>query len=344
VGVNPYHFDPMVYVKKEGLYSLMFANCKENKTKVEIIGAIFSESFITEKDIRASIPFYVALTLAYFVLMTWFGCLMYNNRATRVRLEEYIFAAIVLGLMETLLAAIDFANESKDMQWLTISLTFVGALKHGLARCILMMVSLGWGVTVPSLRLSTMVMILILGAAFAVLTFTCEMAQTEQAAGVEEENADDDVAGYPAPIRIAAGFLSIISFVIWIWVIFCLNVTIKYLEDNRQERKLRRYKWLLYIMIAAVIMDILALLSLSVAISKGENVNITLWPFTVETGFFLVVACVAILWRPNPNAREYAYAEELSMENNDNYELELTEDSNNVLQDDKELNTHHQIT
>ena len=340
--INPLDFDPMVFVEKEGSYALLFANCNENATKVQIIGVVVWDSFVTHEEIEHSVPFYVALTVAYLALMAWFGYLMYENRSTRVRLEEYIFAAIVLGVMETLLTTIDFANNTKNLRWLTISAIFFGTLKHGLARCILMMVSLGWGVTVPSLQLRTMVMILVLGATYAALTFTLDMAQMDEGAGVEEENADDDALVHSGPVRRVALFLTIIDFVIWIWVIFCLNVTIKHLEDNQQERKLRRYKWLLNIMIIAVIMNVMALIFISTEIADGLNVNITLWPATMELGFFLVVGCIAYLWRPNPNAREFAYVEEVNTEN-DSYELELTEDSNNVLQDGGKSNGNHQI-
>ena len=341
--INPSYFDPTVFVEKEGSYSLLFANCNENATKVQIIGVVNWDSFVTHEEIEHSVPFYVALTVAYLVLMTWFGYLMYENRSTRIRLEEYIFAAIVLGVMETLLTTIDYANDTKDLRWLTISASFFGTLKHGLARCILMMVSLGWGVTVPSLQLRTMVMILVLGASYAALTFTLDMAQMARGAGVEEANSDDDALIQSGPVRWVALFLSIINFVIWIWVLFCLNVTIKHLEDNQQERKLRRYKWLLNIMITAVIMNIAALIFISTQISDGLNVNITIWPATMELGFFLVVACIACLWQPNPNAREFAYVEEVNMEN-DSYELELTEDSNNVLHDGRKSDGNQQIS
>jgi uncharacterized membrane protein len=122
--------------------------------------------------------------------------------------------------------------------------------------------------------------------------------------------------------------------VIWAFILISLNFTIKTLEETRQEQKLRRYKWLLNIMILAVLMNIIAIVFISSEISRGLNVNITLWPATMETGFFLVVLCVACLWKPNPNAREYAYAEELNVES-DSYDLELTESSVTGLENEK---------
>jgi hypothetical protein len=331
VSINPYDVDPVLFIEKEGSYSLLFANCNDNTTTVDITGLTIWDSLVTEGDIEDSVPFYVALTVAYFALLAWFAYLMYENQSSRVRLEEYIFAVIVLGFMETLFATIDYALEARHLIWLTITTIFFETCKNGLARCVLMMVSLGWGVTVASLHYRTMVMILVLGSSYAALAFTVDMAQIKQGAGVEEGNVDDDVSTYTAPVKTVASILSTVVLIIWIWIIFCLNVTIKYLEDNQQERKLQRYKWLLHIMILAVIMNILAILFITMEIADGLNVNITVWPATTEAGFFLVVACVAYLWRPNPNAREYAYVEEL---NTENYELELNEDSPSVLQED----------
>jgi len=160
------------------------------------------------------------------------------------------------------------------------------------------------------------------------------MAQMQVDAGVEEEDKDDDLSNYSKPVQVAINLLSIVDFIIWFWILMGLNMTIKYLEDNQQERKLQRYKWLLNIMIIAVVMNMLAVLFLTMEIADGLNVNITLWPATTEAGFFLVVACVAYLWRPNPNAREYAYVEELNSDESV-YELELTEESPTVLQDEQ---------
>jgi amino acid transporter len=60
------------------------------------------------------------------------------------------------------------------------------------------------------------------------------------------------------------------------------------LKDNQQERKLQRYKWLLNIMILAVVMNMLAILFITMEIADGFSVSITLWPATTEAGFFLV--------------------------------------------------------
>ena len=334
VSINPFEFDPLLLMERRGSYSVLFASCSENTTTVEIEGIMLFDSYVTEEEIENSVPFYVVLTLAYLGLLLWFGYLMRENRASSVRLEEYIFAAIALGLVETAFATIDYALHAQHMAWLTGTTIFFGTCKNGLSRCVLMMVSMGWGVTVASLPQKSMIAILVLGASYAALQFTFDMAQMQVDAGVEEEDKDDDLSNYSKPVQVAINLLSIVDFIIWFWILMGLNMTIKYLEDNQQERKLQRYKWLLNIMIIAVVMNMLAVLFLTMEIADGLNVNITLWPATTEAGFFLVVACVAYLWRPNPNAREYAYVEELNSDESV-YELELTEESPTVLQDEQ---------
>ena len=83
-----------------------------------------------------------------------------------------------------------------------------------------------------------------------------------------------------------------------------------------------------------VVMNMLAILFITMEIADGFSVSITLWPATTEAGFFLMVACVAFLWRPNPNASEYAYVKVLNSDESV-YQLELIEESPTVLQDEQ---------
>ena len=83
-----------------------------------------------------------------------------------------------------------------------------------------------------------------------------------------------------------------------------------------------------------VVMNMLAILFITMEIADGFSVSITLWPATTEADFFLMVACVAFLWRPNPNASEYAYVKVLNSDESV-YQLELIEESPTVLQDEQ---------
>jgi Lung seven transmembrane receptor len=324
VTIDRIEFDPVLFFEKEGTYSLLFANCNPNVTTIDINGIVTWDSLITDEDIQDSVPFYVALTLAYLILTIWFRYLMNQNESSRVKLEEYIFGTILLGFLETLFSTIDYAVDSKSMIWLDVVTIFFGTCKNGIARCVLMMVSLGWCVSVPSLSVLSMSIILTLGLSYTVFSFTIDISQTKAAASVEEADTDDNSGTLTGPARTVAVFFPLLSLAIWIFVLVSLNFTIKNLEESRQEQKLRRYKWLLNIMILAVVMNIVAVVFISSEISNGLNVNITVWPATEEAGFFLVVLCVAYLWKPNPNAREFAYVEELNMDS-DAYDLELTE-------------------
>eukprot|EP00545_Synedropsis_sp_CCMP1620_P000418 CAMPEP_0119007910 /NCGR_PEP_ID=MMETSP1176-20130426/3329_1 /TAXON_ID=265551 /ORGANISM="Synedropsis recta cf, Strain CCMP1620" /LENGTH=555 /DNA_ID=CAMNT_0006960143 /DNA_START=42 /DNA_END=1709 /DNA_ORIENTATION=- len=335
--INPYEFDPMLNVEKRGYYTLFFANCggdgdgddeKKAATRVQISGNTTWVSFFTDQEIENSVPIYILLTSAYFVLFLWFGYLMYDNQSSRVPLEVYILVAIGLGFVETGLETIYYANESQHIVWLAIWTEFFGATKNGVSRCLLLMLSLGWGVTVATLERRVMIPIIVLTVAFTVLSWTDDIISIVASAKVEEADESDEEEGTVGTVR---WILSYIDLIIWYWIPSAMCNTMKYLEENQQLCKLQRYRWLLGIMIAALVLNILAFFFITMELASNIMVNITIWPEVNEAGFFLTLVCVAILWRPNPQAREYAYQVELLSPNDEVFDLELTDVSSTAL-------------
>jgi hypothetical protein len=90
------------------------------------------------------------------------------NEESRIPIEKWILMTIVLGLLEMFFRTGDYMiwNEDGYRQDLTMYLgIFGGAVKRGISRCLVVMVSLGWGVVVDSLG-STMHTIVVLGAVY----------------------------------------------------------------------------------------------------------------------------------------------------------------------------------
>lgn len=341
--INPYEFDPVLNVEKRGYYALMFANCNEEATSIQITGDSFWVSFFTDEEIENSVPIYIGLTMAYLCLVLWFGYLMHVNQSSRVRIEVYILVTILLGFAETGLETIYYANESKHITWLAIITEFFDTTKKGVSRCLLMMLSQGWGVTVATLERNQMVPIVILATAYMLLNFVFDVTTILEGARVEEGDEDDDDEGTIGTVR---WILTYVDAVIWYWIPTAMCNTMKYLQENRQERKLQRYRWLLGIMLFALVLNILAFLFVTMEIASNLTVNITIWPEVNEAGFLLTLICVAILWRPNPQAREYAYVSELSP-NDEVFDLELTEVSSTALPvavNDEDMASHREET
>jgi hypothetical protein len=204
VTIDRIEFDPVLFFETEGSYILLVANCNQNVSTVDITGIVTWDSLITDEDIQDSVPFYMTLTLAYLFLTIWFRCLMSQHQSSRVKLEEYIFGTILLGLLEATFSTIDYAIDSNSMIWLDVITIFFGTCKNGLARSVLMMVSLGWCVSVPSLSIKCMSIILALGIAYTVSSFTIDIAEVNASASVEEADTDDNSQTLPGPARTVA--------------------------------------------------------------------------------------------------------------------------------------------
>jgi len=103
-----------------------------------------------------------------------------------------------------------------------------------------------------------------------------------------------------------------------------------YLENMNQMRKLGRYLRLrtiyLYAILFAVVLVVFSLVNMydEDGIVREEHEWIVESAF--EVNYLFVLVGVSVLWRPNPSAKEYAYAMELPAmgADGDGTELELT--------------------
>jgi Lung seven transmembrane receptor len=98
------------------------------------------------------------------------------------------------------------------------------------------------------------------------------------------------------------------------WILDALSTTMEYLESLKQTRKLKRYLALrclfLFAVLFATVWVIFAVVN-SVASGIVEEEDAWLVDGATEVNYLIVLMGVAWMWRPNPSAREYAYAMEL---------------------------------
>jgi hypothetical protein len=154
-----------------------------------------------------------------------------------------------------------------------------------------------------------------------------------------QQTRDADIAGLYETGSLAEieGYLLMISSIIdltfVIWIPTALRETMAHLRSTNQERKLERFRHLVYIICTAVGLTILTFLFIFVDIVTDDARLATKFdPSDVnEVGVYLVLLLVAIVWRPNPMAREYAYVMEAPTEEIDGdtpSDLELVESTN----------------
>jgi hypothetical protein len=319
--------------KESGTYVVVYANCNEQGREIQVTGEAVWRSVhgYLPGELYGFMWFYVFLTVVYFVLLCWYGLGMYKNEEHRIEIEKWIFLAIILGLLEMVFRTGDYfvwnadGYRSQFIIWVGI---LTGVLKQGISRCLVVMVSLGWGVVRDDLG-STMRAIVILGAAYIVVSAVRDLMIVFALEDVNRLSTDEE-AGMFDVITIMTFIVSAIDVIFIMWILDALNNTMLYLENMNQTRKLDRYLKLRCLFLFAILFAAMwAVFSLVDTFNEDSIVmeeHAWLIDAASELNYLFVLIGVAWLWKPNPNAKEYAYVMELPAiggADNEN-ELELT--------------------
>jgi hypothetical protein len=318
-----------------GQYVVLFANCNPKEGReVAVTGETIwrSKHGFLPGELFEFMYFYLFLVVVYFALLLWYGISMKVNEESRIPIEKWILMTIVLGLGEMFFRTSDYMiwNQDGYRQDLAMYMgIFMGAVKRGISRCLIVMVALGWGVVRDSLG-SAMRMIVVLGAVYVgvsaaqslMLIFAVEDMKT---LSFEEEEELFDV------VTVLTFVTAALDVIFIMWILDALNGTMEYLENMNQSRKLMRYLRLrcifLFSILFAVVWAVFSLVDTydEEGIVREEQEWVI--DAATELNYLFVLVAVAVLWRPNPSAKEYAYVMELPAmggEGDDENELELT--------------------
>lgn len=175
------------------------------------------------------------------------------------------------------------------------------------------MVSLGWGVIRDDLG-DQMKKITGLGIIYSVFAFSRDVAEIIfveelQTLSVAAEEKIYDV------FTILTFITAAIDVTFYMWILDALNNTMQYLENMNQSMKLKRYLRLRLILLFSIlfgigwsVFEIVDKTMEDQILSEGQDWLLrALW--TVNYTFVLV--SIALLWKPDPRAKEFAYVMEL---------------------------------
>jgi hypothetical protein len=140
-----------------------------------------------------------------------------------------------------------------------------------------------------------------------------------------------------------------------LWILDAMNNTVIYLESMNQTRKLARYNKLRCLFMFSILFAaIWAVFTLVDSVNdEGLVAEEHAWAIdaATEVNYLFVLIGVALLWKPNPNAQEYAYVMELSGDGgNGENEIELSgvvpsaadsDDGDDDEHDNNEYVNHH---
>lgn len=207
-------------------------------------------------------------------------------------------------------------------------MVLVGVVKQAISRCLIVMVSLGWGVVRDTLG-STMSMIVILGTIYvvssAIRDFMIVFA-IEDTNRLSKDNEKEliDVA------KLMNYVVAFVDVIFVMWILDALNNTMIYLENMSQTRKLDRFLKLRLVILIAVVMAVFRGVFILIDSADDQGIIAEEHAWSVQAAeefiYLFVLIGVAYLWQPNPNAKEYAYVMELpAMGEDGENELELSD-------------------
>ena len=318
-----------------GYIVVLLANCdvSSSGTTIRVNGTVEFVSFagMLQEIVDEEVPFYGLTSLAYMALFFWFAYLMHQNAESRIDLEEWIFGTISIAFAESLLRFVEFImwrHSGHRNKFVAFLAAVAYGAKHGVSRGLLVLLCSGVGVIRARLEASGKLILWGLTISYIGLSTATEYVEYLQQTHHEGHITGVYETGFLADVEsnlITAMLLIDLIFVTWIPT--ALRRTIAHLRSTNQERKLERFRHLVRIICFAVSFSILVFLFivLDIAYDNGRLALSFDYSDVGELNLYLLLLLVAILWRPNPMAREYAYVMEAPTEENSNHDLELVE-------------------
>lgn len=208
------------------------------------------------------------------------------------------------------------------VKWTTIALTWIccnsagviiGVLKRGISRCLILVVSMGWGVVRDDLgdqmRKIVALGIVYVGTSAARDIMTLFAVTENETLSINEEEELVDI------VTILTFVVAAVDVTFYMWILDALNGTMQYLETMSQHMKLKRYLRLRCILLLSILFAVVWSVFgiVNNYLDEGMFEEEKKWAIQAlwEVNYLFVLVAVAILWRPNPNAKDYAFVMEL---------------------------------
>mmetsp|Transcript_770 Transcript_770/g.1626 ORF Transcript_770/g.1626 Transcript_770/m.1626 type:complete len:543 (-) Transcript_770:1004-2632(-) len=300
-----------------GKYLVVFANCNDEGRRVIVEGKMIWKSLhgYLPGDLFGLMYFYATLFFLYFAILLWYGIAMKMFENANIPIQTWIFGTICMGTLEVFFRSGDLFvwNEDGTRFWIAYYVgIIIGVLKRGISRCLLVMVSLGWGVVRDELG-SIMKKIHLLGGLYIVVALVddimTQVAYNEiQKMSQEKEEELFDI------MSVLSLVIVLIDLIFYFWIIDSLNGTMEYLENMKQMRKLLRYLRLRFLLMLSILFGVIwAVFGIVDTYDQGIVTQEGKWVIdaSMEMNYLFVLVAVAWLWRPQQNAKDYAYVMEL---------------------------------
>lgn len=189
----------------------------------------------------------------------------------------------------------------------------MGVMKRGISRCLIVMVSLGWGVVRDDLG-PVLNRIRFLGGLYVAASLLCDIFTVVAYTEIQKLSQEEEVEIFDI-VTILRLSIFLIDVVFYLWIMDSLNSSMEYLESMGQTRKLERYLRLRCLLLFSILFAVMTSVFGAVNdFDEGIVDNEQNWVVGAagEMNYLFVLMAVAVLWRPSPTAKEYAYVMELA--------------------------------
>ncbi|KAJ0075425.1 hypothetical protein Patl1_33721 [Pistacia atlantica] len=307
-----------IHITKTGMYNLYFIHCDLNLKDLVVEGKTIWKNPTGYLPGRMAplMNFYGYMSLGFVILgLFWFSQYARFWREV-LTLQNCITLVITLGMFEMALWYFEYAEFNETgvrPTGITVWAVTFGAVKRTVARLIILMVSMGYGVVRPTLGGLTSKVIM-LGATFFLASEVLEL--------VENVGAVSDLSGKARlflvlPVAILDAF-----FILWIFT--SLSATLNKLQARRMMVKLDIYRKFTNALAVTVIVSV-GWICYELYF-KSKDVYNELWqnawivPAFWQVLSFSLLCVICALWAPSQNSMRYAYTED----SNEDFEKDET--------------------
>jgi len=301
--------DEKIVVRRSGVYILVFSNCG-NFSDAVVTGTVIMKNaygFLPGNEYY-KMPFYGWLLVVYVGLaLAW---LMLSLRWWKelFNIQTCIAAVIFFGLLEAFLWYLHFndwnTSGTRGTVLFILAILFT-VVKSTFSYMLVLVASLGWGVTRPFLEKHVVVKIQVLCVCYIVLDFIRETVLSFR---------------HSHSLSLAFVFLcllpvSLLNGAIFYWVFTALSSLMETLRERRQSEKLLLFQRLWKILIAALGIATFTLLfqifNLSRSITARWKHQWLLTDGVSHVLFLFVLASMMYLLAPHKYSQRYAYSQQI---------------------------------
>lgn len=305
-----------------GTYTLVVSNCYDYGRNILVEGPYEwkSKGGFLPGNLFDEWHFLMFLTVFYCGLLFWYARSMSENRNSVIGIQKWILGTIALAVVELFFRSCDYFEWNKDgirhngLLYMWIS---VGVLKGSISRCLLVMVSLGWGVIRDTLG-DSMKKIIMLGVLYGSLAFLRDSAEiwfVEEVQVFSEDEEKKMLYEIYDLFEILTFITAAIDVTFYMWILDSLNSTMQYLENMNQSMKLKRYLRLRLILLFSILFGVAWAIFGIVDVSMDDSILIEGKEWIIRAmwvvNYTFVLVSIALLWKPDPRAKEFAYVMEL---------------------------------